>query len=478
MLRPIVVISLLSTPFATAQKLSGLITEAHDPATGIRGAVIRISQPGAERLAAELETGHDGRFLAAIPLPAGDYRIEIRKPHHASAMIPIRLPVAAPLNVQLTRYGTITGRVTDAQNRPLPGASVILMVPAEEDAKVLRPSQAGGAGLVDNAGNYRLFNLAPGRYALAVTWANMGSGGRDAPVVGAYIFPSNTKPEIFTVTSGTGISGINFTLPVQSDYAVAGRVTGLLPKQTAAVALALRDRPTLAAALLQTTPEGEFRFERVAPGAYDLRAAAPMRGYGGTGALLGENALFGQVRVDVGGQNVNGAEIPLGPSGALKLTLQSTSECPAVPVSASLEPLENWAAMFFKPIEIKPNEESTVKDLAPGRYRLRITKPEGGCFGPPPSIVDSREAGAIAIKLQPPGIVEVSLPAPNAVTLSGIDDAGAPTRILPPVTVGPYRFEGIRPGRYRVQSGSMVAEVDVRPGATTQAVPQPMEAKQ
>ena len=478
MLRPIVVIFLLSATFAAAQNLSGLITEAHAPTTGIRGAVIRISQPGAERLAAELETGHDGRFLAAAPLPAGDYRVEIRKPNHASATIPIRLPAAAPLHVQLTRYGTITGRVTDGQNRPLPGASVILMVPAEEDPAQLRPAQQSASVQVDNAGNYRHFNLAPGRYALAVTWASMGSGGRDAPIVGAYLFPSNTKPELFTVTSGTAISGINFTLPAQSDYTVAGRVTGLLPKQTAAVALALRDQPTLAAALLQTTAEGEFRFEHVAPGAYDLRAASPMRGYGGSGALLGENALFGQIRIDVGGQNINGAEIPMGPPHAIRFTLQSTPECPAVPVSASLEPMENWAAMFFKPIELKPNEESTVKDLAPARYRLRITKPEGGCFGPAPSIVDSRDAGPIRISLRLAGVIEVKLPAPSTVTISGIDDASAPARILPPSAEGSYRFDALRPGRYRVQSGSMVEEVDVRPGATTQTVLQPKESKE
>jgi len=469
---------IVSTALAAGQNFSGLVTEAHDPATGIRGAVIRISQPGAERLAAELETGHDGRFQTPIPLPPGDYRIEIRKPHHASATIPIRLPAAAPINIQLTQYGTISGRVTDSQNRPIPGASVILMVPAEEDPAILRPAQAGSAGTVDSAGNYRHFNLAPGRYAVAVTWANMGTGGRDAPIAGAYIFPSNSKPEIFTVTSGTTITGINFTLPAQSVYKVSGRVIGLPPKQTAAVALAIRDQPTLAAAMMQTNTEGEFQFQNVAPGAYDLRAASSMRGYGMMGAMLGDDPLFGQVRIDVGGQNVDGAEIPLGPPRTLRFSLQSTPQCPAAPVTAFIEPVENWAAMFSKPIEIKPNEESTVKGLAPGRYRVRFTKPEGGCYAPTPSVVDTRDDATLRIALQSPGTLEIRIPAPNAVTLSGIDDTAAPTRILPPVPDGPYRFEGLRPGRYRLQSGSMVTEVDVRPGATTQTALQPKESRQ
>lgn len=463
---------------ALAQNLTGLITEAHAPTTPIRGVVIRIKQPGALRLTAELETGHDGRFRSAIPLPVGDYRIEINKPNHAPAVLLLRLPSAEPLNVQLTRYGTITGRVTDAQNRPLPGASVITMVAAEEDPTRFRPAQYGAAAHVDSAGNYRVFNLAPGRYALAVTWANMGSGGREAPVVGAYLFPTNTKPEFFTVTSGTAVTGIHFMLPVQSDYSVSGRVTGLPPNQTAAIALTLRDQPALAAALLQTTPEGDFRFDHVAPGAYDLRAAAPMRGYGGFGAILGENVLFGHIRLDVTGLSITAAEIALEPPRTLRFALQSTPECPAAPVSLTLDPLENWAVLFTKPVHLKPNQESTAKDLAPGRYRIRTSRPEGACFGPAPLIADTGSADPIRITLQPPGAIEVRLSVPDSVTLSSIDDSSLPAQILQPRREGRYRFDSLRPGRYRLQSGAAALEVSVRPGVTTQAVLQPKAPKQ
>lgn len=181
-------LALLAPTLAAAQNLTGLITESHAPTTSIRGAVIRIKQRGATRLAAELETGNDGRFSLPIPLPAEDYRIEISKPGHASATFLIRLPATTPINVALFRYGTITGRVTDYENRPLPGASVITMVVAEEDPTQFRPAPHVPVARVDNAGNYRIFDLAPGRYALAVTWASMASGGRQAPIVALIFF--------------------------------------------------------------------------------------------------------------------------------------------------------------------------------------------------------------------------------------------------------------------------------------------------
>lgn len=467
----------LPIPFLAAEGLSGLITEAHAPTSPIRGAVIRIKQPGAPRLVAELETGHDGRFRAAAPLPAGDYQIEIAKPNHAPATLPMRLPAAAPLNVQLARYGAISGRVIDSQNRPLPGARILLMVAAEEDQTKFRPVESWSAAVADNAGNYRVFHLAPGRYALAVTWANMGSGGRDASLTGAYLYPSNNRPELFTIASGTAITGIDFTLPAQSDYTISGKVTGLRPNETAAVALALREQPSLAAALLQTNSEGEFRLDRVAPGAYHLRAAAPMNGYGMSGASLGDRALFGQVPIDVAGQNLSGVEIALAPPRSLTFSLQSTPRCPAVPITLMLEPLENWATMVSEPIEVKPSRESTVQDLAPGRYRIRSSKPTGDCFAPDGQIVDARAAGVVRLTLQPPGAIEAHLRVPGAVALTLVGDNTAPTKTLPPQPEGPYRFERLRPGRYRLQSEAAAMELDVRPGATTQAVLPPKDSK-
>jgi hypothetical protein len=351
------------------------------------------------------------------------------------------------------------------------------MVAAEGDSKQFRPAQHGAAAVVDNAGIYRIFNLTPGRYALAITWASMATGGREAPIIGAYLYPTNTKPEVFTITSGSAVTGINFVLPAQSEYSVSGRVTGLPPKQTAAVALVLRDQPTLAAALLMTTPEGDFRFDHVAPGSYNIRASAPTRGYSGSGAILGENALFGQAPVDIAGQNIQGAEIALEPSHALKLTLQSTQECPAVPVSLTLNPLENWGAMVTKAVELKPSEEFAVKDLAPGRYLVHASKPAGACCAPQPAIVDARASGPVRMILQPPGAIEVRARTSDAVTLSSVDDANIPAQVLPPKGDPLYRFETLCPGRYRLQSGSMSAEVEVRRGARTQAVLEPREPK-
>lgn len=461
-----------------AQSLSGLLTEAHAPTTPIRGAVIRVSQPPAALLTAELETGKDGRFLTPIDLPTGDYRLEISKPNHSPVTLTIRLPASAPLNIQLTKNGSITGRVIDAQGRPIRGAHIIPMIASEEDStKFLRAIHANLA-TVDSSGNYRVFNLKPGRYALAVSWADMGTGGREASTVGAYLFPSNQKPEIFTIAAGAAVTGIDFTLPPQSEYTVSGKVSGLTDGQIAAVAITLRDQPALAAALLQTDSSGEFRFERVAPGAYDLRAAAPTKGYGVFGAVLGENALFGRIQIEVAGQHVEEAQIPLEPSRPLKLMLDAAPGCPSGSVSVALDSLEHWPVMLNKPIDLLPNKEATVTGLPPGRFRVLPSQPAGICTLPESLIVESGTAEVVRIALEPPGAIEARLVTSDAVTLSYLGTSNIPVQSLPANPEGLYVFKALRPGRYRVQTGSTELEAEVRAAATTRVAMPAQENKQ
>ena len=59
----------------------------------------------------------------------------------------------------------------------------------------------------------------------------------------------------------------------------------------------------------QTDPDGSFHLEGIPPGSYQLFASGPVRGYGGRGALLDADPRFGQVRVEVGGQDVEGLTI-------------------------------------------------------------------------------------------------------------------------------------------------------------------------
>lgn len=458
-----------------SQNFGGTVTEAGS-AKPVRGANIRVKQVGAARLTADLETGSGGRFQAAVDLAPGDYRIEISKPNYANVSMQTRLPLSGPLNLKLVRFGSISGRVVDAQNRPLPGAAVFTMEAVEGGGGQLRPSTRGLAATVDSSGSYRLFNLPPGRYSLAVTWANMGSGSTEPSAhSGAYLYPSNARPEVFSVTSGTALSGIDFTLPPQSEHSVTGRVTGLKAGQQGAVALVLSDQPALAATMQLTKADGAFRFERIAPGAYELRASGPVSGYSMYGAALEGDMMFGRRRLDVAGQHVTGAEVALEPARTAKLLLDLAPECrSALPgtASVSLDSLEVWSAMLYQGLEAAPGRETTVSNLAPGRYRLRIVKPAEGCFGAGAVIADfgSAKAGPVRLAIVPGGTVEGRAESADMVWLTDLDDPQQPARMATPDRERwAYRFTELRPGRYRVEAGAVRREVTVRPGGVTEA---------
>jgi protocatechuate 3,4-dioxygenase beta subunit len=471
---------------ADEERFSGSVMEAHSKKP-LRGARVRVKQAGAFRLTADLESGSDGKFRVAVGLPPGTYRIEISKANYIASSITARLPLKSPLRVELARFGSITGRVTDSGGQPLPGAFVMPMIAstsgglggnADDDPPHYRPL-AGGGTMVDSSGNYRLFDLPPGRYAVAVTWARLS--GVASPHAGAYLFPSNARPQAFEIVSGTAIAGVNFTLSAQSEYSVSGRVTGMEPAgKLSVVTLALRDQPALAVAMQRTEPDGTYRFDGIAPGSYELRAAGPTRGYAGSGAVLEASGLrFGRRPVDVAGQNLAGVDVALEPARSVKLAAAFVSpECrAAVPdgVSITMDSLENWGAVLFKTQELSTTGEVEVTGLAPARYRLAVTKPVDGCFGPGNLILDlSGAVSPVRIPLSVEGSIEGQLVGDGAassplIALRDINEPRNPDQLTVP-EAGAFRFTGLRPGRYRVEAGGSAREVIVRSGEALQVL--------
>lgn len=444
---------------ARAGNFSGSIIEEHST-NPVRGARVRVKQTGAARLTADLESGFDGKFSAEIDLPPGDYNVDISKPNHTGLFVRLRVPLAEPLAVKMLRFGSISGRVADANNRPLPGASVMPMR-VEGEGQYL-PAMAGSTRVSSN-GDYRVYGLGPGQYVVAVTWASMSGGEPDKPLTGAYLYPSNARPRIFTISSGTAVTGIDFSLPAQSEFSVSGKVTGL-GEGRRAIALVLRDQPMLAVAMKQTDLDGEFRFDRVAPGAYELRAAGPTTGYAGFGAVLDSKPLFGRLAIDVGGGNVTGADVALAPGRAVKLILESTvPQCTTA--SVTLDALEHWGSLLYKTAEVTMGKETTVEPLAPARYRVTVTTAPEGCFSAGAAILDP-DASAVRVRLVQGGSVDGKVEGKTpTVTLFDLDDTREPARVaLIDRERRTFRFERLRPGRYRLVAGTAQLDVIVRTG--------------
>jgi hypothetical protein len=452
-----------------AQEFSGSVFEEHSAAP-VRGARVQLRMRGVRQMIADLETGSDGTFRAPVNLPAGEYQVEISKPNYSGATLQLRIPLSGELAVRLARFGSITGRIIDSQNRPIPGATVLPMTAAADGH--FRRLSIGTSAHVDNTGHYRLYNLPPGRYAVAVSWATINSTSAS----GSCFFPNNQSPEIFEIASGETIRGVDFVLSAQSEFTVSGRVRLARPDERSAVTLILREHPSLPAAIVLTEADGSFQFKGIAPGGYHLMAAAPAAAYAGFGALLGPDPVFGRNALNVYG-DLEGIDVSLEPARVIRFSLKSSAGCPDS-ASVLLRPLENWGALLEKKFDLT-GKGVVIQGLAPGRYRIAVSQPGSVCFGEQDRLIDFRTAEAVTINTVPGGMVEGRVESvdgkPPIVALTALDEPGTLAQLIVPDGDGRFVFAQLRPGRYRLSAETASRDIAVHSNAAIRVALAPLE---
>ena len=402
---------------------------------------------------ADVETDGEGRFL--VPgLSPGEYRIEVNKPNYEGTALRVRVvegeASVTRVMIPLMRWAAITGRVTNPQGQAVRDASVFAMTKSAGDqtAWPLVQSRRGAFAVVDDRGHYRLYGLAPGRYAVAVR------------------------------------------------YGASGRVE--LPAPNARFSLALRpvDEPALAIAKAQAAgTDGRFRFEGIPPGSYRLFASGPAVGISGQGAVLGSEPLFGQAQVEVQ-QNVVGISLSVEKGRSAGFLLRhatpdkADSLCPRS-TRLTLSALEDLGALVHRSAEVTVAKETVIEDLAPARYRVSLSPLGESCYPVADTVIDLTDATPIihvVVAVSPAGSVRGRLkdaadPERTAVVLAVADplEGVPPLRIAFADSESHFAFEDVRPGRYRVAAGpatevvkpgwstrlDRMLEIEVRGGAST-----------
>jgi hypothetical protein len=455
---------------AVADTLQGMVVEDHsnNPLASVE---VRVYRVGIRQLAADLETDGTGRFTAA-GLPAGDYRIEASKPNYLSATLRMT-GVKGGLLIRLVRCAVISGEILDAQGKPVRGATAYAM-PKPAGGGPLRPFDAlsqGNYSQVNDRGQYRLHDLAPGEYAVAVTYgastAIFGSTGgasvRTGLGSGVQFYPSNARPQFFAVSGGEEYRA-DFAILPNTLYSVSGSMELPAPKTRYWLALTTDDQPALAAAVAETKADGSFQFESIAPGSYHLTASGPIGGYGGKG-ILGTEPFFGRGQVGVGGGNVEGISISVQKGRSLSFILRSSvtqmpeGACPAT-AQLTLTALEDWATRLDRSAEVNFKKEQTVEQLGPARFQMVVSRLGESCYQPAEAILDLSGAlpeGPIVVLVAPAGSIRgkltgTSRPADYAVALVSADAAAGtqPVQVAFPDAEGRFGFGGLRPGPYRI----------------------------
>jgi hypothetical protein len=464
---------------ASAETIEGRVVEDHS-GSPLASAGVRVFKVGTHAAVGDLDTDGEGRFN--VPgLPAGDYRLEVSKPNYVTttARIPIAGGAVAPaaVRIRLARCGVIAGQIADAQGQPVSGAYAFAL-PAPPAASPLQTfnlpfSQGGRYAAVDGQGRFRLYNLLPGHYVVAVAYgaSTIAVGSSGSAVVrpglgsGVLFYPDNAQPQSFTISGGDDYQNIDFTVAPAALYGVSGKVEPAAPGGKFWLALTTPGQPAIATAVTEAQQDGSFRFEGIPPGSYQLLASGPATARGTQGGIPGPEPFFGRTSVEVGARNVEGVSVAVeGGRSVLFLlrVLHAQLADAACPQNAQirLSPLEDWGAMLAYSGQVSSTREQRIDHLAPGRYLLSVTELGDRCYGVGSQILDLTRAvdvKPVEVLVAPaaqirgrltgsagPGNVAVALWRSEA---GGQDDA---LQIVFADAGSRFGFDGLRPGRYRI----------------------------
>ena len=182
--------------------------------------------------------------------------------------------LAAALATTGPGYGTVAGRVLDAEHRPVVRASVSLVADAYVDGQwtaVKRQSVK-----TDDHGAYTVENVDAGQYRILAEPPSIASGasGPDAPAIAETFFPSATAlagARNFSVRRGQGVAGLDIAARPASFARVAGTVMSAsgAPQARASVTLTSVESP-LRHYSAQTATDGAFVVNAIEAGPYNL----------------------------------------------------------------------------------------------------------------------------------------------------------------------------------------------------------------
>ena len=285
------------------------------------------------------------------------------------------------IDIKLVRGAVITGRVTDAENKPVVEERVSLQLVDENGA----PSRFGSPVSsndqmyqTDDRGVYRIYGLSGGRYKVSVGYdASDGviRGGRHQRT----FYPDvndQSKGAIVELKEGGEAKDIDIKVgSATQTYAVSGHVidaeTGL-PIAPAGVRFTLvrQDQgPPGPSFGLQTDERGEFSFDGFGPGHYTAAVTSENNG----GNFYGDPVNF-----EVVDHNVSGLELKAIPglsvSGVVVadgvMTKDLLSLLPGLRVSARVASGSNGQVSTGGSSIVAPDGSFQVNGLRPGRVSI------------------------------------------------------------------------------------------------------------
>ena len=379
-----------------AGAVSGRVTSDGKGAAGVVVMVYGLADFSRPRAAGRATTDEEGRYTVA-GLPAGQYRVSPFAPaFYVEEWSGGGWPPGTSVNVSagetiegvnfsLTRGGVITGRVLDADGRPLVGQRVMVTPADSSPPRPLGP-QILTHNTTDDRGVYRLFGLPPGRYHVST-----GEGGQQQQYTAfpgpQRVFTRTFHPNaaeaaeatVVELTAGGEATDVDITVAAAAKtYKLSGRLVDADTGQPLADQIIHHgplvrgsERMTGGTAVTRTNARGEFKFETLLPGRYGAYAS-PDRG---VGDWYGETVTF-----DVTDSDVTGLELKArrGASVSGVVTVEGANDrallarLAGAEVYGIVEVKDDAAMSTVMRARVEPDGSFRLAGLRPGRVRFRL----------------------------------------------------------------------------------------------------------
>jgi hypothetical protein len=302
------------------------------------------------------------------------------------------------VNFTLIRGGVITGRVTDAQGRPL--VREIIGIIGADDSASTPPRfssesllSSGSMYFTDDRGVYRIYGLPAGRYLVSA------GAGENMPDVSA-IFGMRSRPRTYhpgvidrtkakavDVTAGGEVTGIDIRIvPGARGIQATGRVidadTGKPLQNAIVMCMPAREGSLpggVAGGFSPSDAKGEFQIKNLSPGRYTAVAQFVEQ----ESEFYGETASF-----EIKSEDVTGIELKMRRGGSISgvATVEDTDDLEAIAgisqllLSASVSPSGAQEADANLGIDrfgtgrgkIQPDGSFRILGLRPGKVHIHI----------------------------------------------------------------------------------------------------------
>jgi hypothetical protein len=335
------------------------------------------------------QTGADGRFTIAgmapgvyEPVPAKQGFIARPTERFATAhdFPPVTVESGATvtgLELRLIPESVIAGRVLDADGDPVRHAQV----EAQQYAYVSGSRQLRSMHQVqtDDRGEYRMFNLPPGRYYVhaeatprsfrRMFQPNLQVRGALPPAtLAAAYYPGVSEPSRATelqAQPGGELDGIDISLAPEKSYAIRGKFpAGDSAKARRGVRVVDRSGNMARFQMMTLAGRDGYEVRDIAPGSYmvigdSIDPANP------------EERLFARQPVDVIDRDVDGVDLTFSPGVKVKGTVKLEGSA-ALPLGDLTLVLQSSDLSGQQQAKIAADGTFSSPEMAPGIYQVRI----------------------------------------------------------------------------------------------------------